>query len=449
MVKAAANAELQNVDLTDVGGPGYEPSPWDIFDTQEQQSEGTSEVMEEVTARDAGELRVVPGDPAEAEETVEISVEIDGEMHKVGDAESVNVETAVHGDASSNNVEGFTQAAEADEEHDSDCDCDDGSEGDDYDDDSSEEADVEVEAETTYMRKLREAEQDYAEACLELAGLEDKLADTKEEIKDQREVCKALAGKLRTIKKQGEVQLDIDDVPLLEKKRKKRHDGSATDGNGIEADNATAGGGVTRSGEPVGHAARGSKSGDSNEATGGRVSSNEWRKVPIEELEINHIKGMGAKKYDSILEVCRTLGELEDLRAGAGLTSIKGIGRGMADQIEDVVLAWLSRNRDAEVLAAAASGAIEARDHSEQVASRAAQIRDDTSFEHKDIFQGAFDSGKQAYEDPESDVTDCPWTQGEQQDAWIAGWLNAESLDECEESDPRDMLGEPETTSSD
>ena len=41
-----------------------------------------------------------------------------------------------------------------------------------------------------------------------------------------------------------------------------------------------------------------------------------------------------------------TIGELEDLRGGAGLTSIGGIGQATADKIEEQVLEWLSENRD-------------------------------------------------------------------------------------------------------
>lgn len=41
-----------------------------------------------------------------------------------------------------------------------------------------------------------------------------------------------------------------------------------------------------------------------------------------------------------------TIGELEDLRAGAGLRSIKGIGQATVDKIEDQVIEWLDENRD-------------------------------------------------------------------------------------------------------
>lgn len=41
-----------------------------------------------------------------------------------------------------------------------------------------------------------------------------------------------------------------------------------------------------------------------------------------------------------------TIGELEDLRAGSGLRSIKGIGQATVDKIEAQVLEWLDENRD-------------------------------------------------------------------------------------------------------
>jgi hypothetical protein len=40
-----------------------------------------------------------------------------------------------------------------------------------------------------------------------------------------------------------------------------------------------------------------------------------------------------------------TVGELEDLRAGAGLRSIKGIGEAKADQLEDMLLDFISRKQ--------------------------------------------------------------------------------------------------------
>ncbi len=81
---------------------------------------------------------------------------------------------------------------------------------------------------------------------------------------------------------------------------------------------------------------------------------NVWRRVPISELHLENIKGLGAKKIDQITAACPTIGHLEDMRAGfEGLKALDGIGQAKADAIEDAILNWLSKNRDAEVLAGA------------------------------------------------------------------------------------------------
>jgi hypothetical protein len=67
-----------------------------------------------------------------------------------------------------------------------------------------------------------------------------------------------------------------------------------------------------------------------------------WRDIMVEES-----LGLTAKILEKLEDAgVRTIGELEDLRAGAGLTSIGGIGQTTADKIEEQVLEWLSENRD-------------------------------------------------------------------------------------------------------
>jgi hypothetical protein len=79
---------------------------------------------------------------------------------------------------------------------------------------------------------------------------------------------------------------------------------------------------------------------------------NSWRLVTIEELTLNE------RQVDLLHEGgVSTIGELEDLRAGAGLTSLNGIGQGNADRIEEAVLNWLSANRDKAALESARGGA--------------------------------------------------------------------------------------------
>jgi len=57
--------------------------------------------------------------------------------------------------------------------------------------------------------------------------------------------------------------------------------------------------------------------------------------------------GLTAKILEKLEDAgVTTIGELEDLRAGAGLRSVGGIGEATADKIEAQVLEWLTENRD-------------------------------------------------------------------------------------------------------
>lgn len=80
------------------------------------------------------------------------------------------------------------------------------------------------------------------------------------------------------------------------------------------------------------------------------VPDDAWRSVSIDQL------GLPAKLCDKLRENdIATIGQLEDLRgragiAGAGLRSIKGIGKAKVDAIEDAVISWLSRGPHAAAL---------------------------------------------------------------------------------------------------
>ena len=71
-------------------------------------------------------------------------------------------------------------------------------------------------------------------------------------------------------------------------------------------------------------------------------NSTEWRDQTVEsEL------GLTAKEIEKLAEAgIETIGQLEDLRGGDGLMSVRGIGRATADKIENHLLDWLSENRD-------------------------------------------------------------------------------------------------------
>lgn len=67
-----------------------------------------------------------------------------------------------------------------------------------------------------------------------------------------------------------------------------------------------------------------------------------WREEPIASN-----LGLSAKVLEKLEEAgIETIGQLEDRRAGDGLTSITGIGQATADKIEQQILDWLDENRD-------------------------------------------------------------------------------------------------------
>lgn len=67
-----------------------------------------------------------------------------------------------------------------------------------------------------------------------------------------------------------------------------------------------------------------------------------WRDASVAES-----LGLTTKVLEKLADAgITTIGELEDLRAGEGLTSVAGIGQATADKIEEQVLEWLDENRD-------------------------------------------------------------------------------------------------------
>jgi len=79
-----------------------------------------------------------------------------------------------------------------------------------------------------------------------------------------------------------------------------------------------------------------------DDAVDGSFEVSDW-----DQEEIGAALGLTAKQLEKLHEAdITTMGEFETLRAGAGLMSIKGIGRALADQLEDRALQWLDDNRD-------------------------------------------------------------------------------------------------------
>jgi|GEM_PF-6899559 len=88
--------------------------------------------------------------------------------------------------------------------------------------------------------------------------------------------------------------------------------------------------------------------------------TNAWRSVPLVGMPLEGIKGLGPKKIETLVRACPNMGEFEDLRGGKGLTSLEGIGLALASELENAMMTWLAKNRDAAVIAAARGEAIPA-----------------------------------------------------------------------------------------
>ena len=80
-------------------------------------------------------------------------------------------------------------------------------------------------------------------------------------------------------------------------------------------------------------------------------SNKDWRQVPITELKLTTVVGMGRTKRERLIELVPTLGHFEDLRTQASiqhdeLHSLmpKGIGQDTTNMIEERFLNWLQTN---------------------------------------------------------------------------------------------------------
>lgn len=85
----------------------------------------------------------------------------------------------------------------------------------------------------------------------------------------------------------------------------------------------------------------------SNVGQGGQ--DNSWRIEPTANI-IEGLPGLGSKKFDAIVELCPTVGDLEDKRAEAAKDFLpfkaalpKGCGESIANAIEDALLAYIGR----------------------------------------------------------------------------------------------------------
>lgn len=279
--------------------------------------------------------------------------------------------------------------------------------------------------ETAFERRMKDAEHTYIEASLELSEMKSQLDALKASIKEKQKEVDGLALNLRSLRERGEDQLDLFD----------EH------GNGRAVE-------VTATADPSPAGPMLLTNDPKLLKPKSAVAADAWRNVPIEELGLSSIKGLGKKKLEAIYEAASTIGELEDLRAEwGGLTNIEGIGPEKQTAIEDKLIEWLSANRDSEVLRAARGEAPaepgddedaeadeaddepadEAADHAAQVHGAVEVLRGDLDSMRPTGLAGEsyFKLGYKARENDEP-VEACPFRPSEAQTNWLYGWLTAD-----------------------
>lgn len=174
------------------------------------------------------------------------------------------------------------------------------------------------------------------------------------------------------------------------------------------------------------------------------VDQNAWRKVPLSDLDFSSIKGFGPKKQDVLIAACPTMGAFEDLRAGEGLTSLDGIGQTLAGELENAMLSWLSKNRDAAVLASAgaATAAESESDDSEDQYISADDWDSMSNEEQCEYIENQFNAAsvleipefdrlpawKSGYEANQNGLgySECPYVPSIEMDHWLNGWNASE-----------------------
>lgn len=188
------------------------------------------------------------------------------------------------------------------------------------------------------------------------------------------------------------------------------------------------------------------------------VDPDAWRSVSIDELNLKPALASKLKDDGGI----STIGQLEDLRAEISQGKAKypkGIGEAKITAIDDAVVTWLTKNRDAGLFqqvnqvaeqGAAVGDAVDAQTITESndapLADAAAlnpetatdeQLADafcaravelDTgeagSLDQKHADKRYWDSGYEAY-GRDVKVSECPYIPGPEADDWIRGWLGA------------------------
>lgn len=221
-----------------------------------------------------------------------------------------------------------------------------------------------------------------------------------------------------------------------------------------------------------------------------QLGENGWRAIPITDLDLESIKGLGAKKkgkkYQALVDAIPTLGHLEDRRVAGGIEGLKsqmpdGVGDAVASPLEELhlnkIVEWRQQQGNANDTGAEmveAGSSTHAATHSAPtpatqggppsftewelmttgqqhgwINARAAQISE--TLAPLDILSANltadFQAGGIAYGRGEN-VTDCPRIPGDEMDQWLARYFDAARDDEASQlqsdGDVSMAGGEPE-----
>lgn len=270
----------------------------------------------------------------------------------------------------------------------------------------------------------------YVDVCLEIAETEAEIERRKDNLKGLQKLFAKLSLELRSAMNDAEYQppLPFETKP------------PASETNSTEPESSRSGGETPAA------------AGETNDA---------WRKVSINQL------GLSPKLEEKLHDAgAVTIGQLEDLRAEISQGRAKwpkGVGVARITEIEDAVVEWLSKNRDAAVLAEAApvagqppdDNAIPTADQWEAmtddqrrdyIARRADAINDGTpnclAQKHADTDrfyeQGFKDFSTEMEIDGvvrKCELRDCIYLPGIELDDWIRGWLAAGTVEDYEPSE--------------
>jgi|GEM_PF-3728118 len=294
---------------------------------------------------------------------------------------------------------------------------------------------------STRLMQIASVESEFIEVCLEINDLEAIIESSKDQIKTASKRQSALAIELRQLRNDPQWQ------PKLFDEKNEQPVGTEAPGSNSAA-------------SPVASVAT------SSDAQPAAVSQpavspadpDAWKSVSIDALNLPG--KLGEKLKDANAE---TIGRLENLRAEISQGREKwppGIGKARVTQIENSIIDWLSKNRDAAVLAEAKAQAQSAASNGQPIPSAVAVTPsapaaaaptmnfdqwEALSEEQQQEFICAravlIDDGKEnclATKHPKGSqfwdsgyaalgrgekVSECPYVAGPEMDDWIRGWL--------------------------